>query len=117
MALALAVAMLSLLSLGNAWIAYKKSTYLEPTVRINTLEIVNNIESIERPRLEQLSRHLAEISESDFASLNYLTGQFRIALALLVLALLCSLGLIAFLLLEQRRQARPNDPDKGAADD
>jgi hypothetical protein len=100
--LPLFIATLSLLALGNAWIAYKKSTYLEPTVRINTLEIVSNIETIERQRLEQISRRLAAISESDFESLNYLTAQFRMALALLVGALLSCLAFIIWLLLDGR---------------
>jgi len=101
--LALVIATISLVSLANAWIAYKKSTYLEPTVRINTLEIVRNIETIERQRLEQISRRLAAISESDFESLNYLTAQFRMALALLAGALLSCLACIVWLLLEGRK--------------
>ena len=117
--LALVIGMLSLLSLANAWITYKKSTYLEPTVRINTLEIVGNIENMERQRLEQISRRLASISESDFESLNYLTGQFRIALALLVTALLSCLGLLGWFLLDDYRRRRGDDrslDDSGQAD-
>lgn len=91
---------LSMLSIGNAAITYKKSTYFETTTRVDLQEIVSNVEDLEKPRLVELSRRLASISDSDYQVLNILSDQFRQAIVFLIGCLLLGLFFILYLILK-----------------
>ncbi len=48
----------SLLSLGNAAIVYRRSYYLESEDRVNLERLIDNIEQLDRDRLLDLSKRL-----------------------------------------------------------
>lgn len=87
---------LSILAIGNAAITYKKSTYFETDSRVDLQEIVSNVEDLEKPRLVELTRRLAAISDSDYQVLNILSDQFRQAIIFLIVCLLLGLFFILY---------------------
>ena len=96
-AIVLVLLAVSLLTLGNAAIVYKRSYYLESEDRVNLERLVDNIEQLDRDRLLSLSKRLATISRSDFGILRLLNREFRRVVLWLGISLVSLLLYVLFL--------------------
>ena len=96
-AIVLVLLAVSLLTLGNAAIVYKRSYYLESEDRVNLERLIDNIEQLDRDRLLSLSKRLVTISNSDFGILLLLNREFRGVILWLGLSLVSLLLYVFFL--------------------
>jgi len=81
------VLMLAMITMLNAAITYKKSTYLETSNRINLQQISTNTQYMDKTRLIELVDRLVTISNSDFGVLNILTREFQRAIIYLMISM------------------------------
>ena len=96
------VLFISVLSIGNAAILYKRSYYLESTDRVDLKRLTDNLQQLDKQKLIALSERLVTISQSDSGILLILNSKFRQAISFLVISLLLGLLLIGYLFVKPR---------------